>query len=157
MKDDEGFKHRFQHFLFLASVYVYVCVWQIFISCKINKHFVFFSQFFIFFNCGSKNRVLVGHNTLYRSTVSCGVKKKGKRPHFHPGYLVGAVVLLDPWLEADVQVQLVLLVVAGPGNLLEAIGFGVDELGVLGDRLVGVPDRQTERGSERDREKGREN
>lgn len=53
------------------------------------------------------------------------------------------------------QVKLVLLVVAGPGNLLEAIGFGVDELGILGDGLVGVPDRQTERQTSREKDKER--
>lgn len=54
------------------------------------------------------------------------------------------------------QVELVLLVVACPGNLLKAVGFGVDELGVLGDRLVGVPDRQRKRTIETDRERERE-
>jgi len=38
-----------------------------------------------------------------------------------------------------VQVQLVTGVVLGPGHLLKPIGLGVNELGVLGNRLVGVP------------------
>lgn len=39
------------------------------------------------------------------------------------------------------QVQLVFLVVSGPGHLFESIGFGVDELGVLRDWLVRVPSK----------------
>lgn len=48
-------------------------------------------------------------------------------------------MLLDARLQAYVEVQLVLLVVACPGHLLEAVGLRMDELGVLGHRLVGVP------------------
>lgn len=51
-------------------------------------------------------------------------------------------MFLYPWLEADVQIELVLLVVAGPGNLFKAVWFGVDEFGVLGDGLVWVPKRK---------------
>ena len=54
------------------------------------------------------------------------------------GDLGGAVVVPDPGLQADVQVQLLLGRVLGPGHLLEAVGLGVDELGVLGHGLVGV-------------------
>ena len=54
------------------------------------------------------------------------------------GHLGGTVVVADAWLQPDVEVQLVLGVVLGPGHLLETVGFGVDELGVLGDRLVRV-------------------
>ena len=48
-------------------------------------------------------------------------------------------MLLDAGLQAYVEVQLILLVVARPGHLLEAVGLCVDELGVLGNGLVGVP------------------
>lgn len=82
-------------------------------------------------------------------------RSRSRKVRGHPGYLVGAVVLFHPGLEANVQVELVLLVVAGPGNLLEAIGFGVDELGVLGDGLVGVPDRQTDRQTSREKDRER--
>lgn len=49
-------------------------------------------------------------------------------------------MLLDPGLQADVQVELILLVVACPSHFLKAIRLGVDELGVLGDGLVWVSD-----------------
>ena len=62
-------------------------------------------------------------------------------------YLVGSVVLFDPRLQADVEVQLVLLVVACPCHLFKAVGLGVDELGVLGDRLVWIPDRKSKGGN----------
>lgn len=52
-------------------------------------------------------------------------------------------MLLDPGLQADVQVELVFLVVACPCHLFKAIGLGVDELGVLGNRLVWVPDKKS--------------
>lgn len=91
----------------------------------------------------------VGHNTLHdlnylRITDETNKRKdliyfSSQKVRVLPRYLVGTVVLLDPRLEANVQVELVLLVIAGPGNLLEAVGFGVDELSVLGDGLVGVP------------------
>jgi hypothetical protein len=48
-------------------------------------------------------------------------------------------MLLDTRLQAYVEVELILLVVACPGHLFEAVGLCVDELGVLGHRLVGVP------------------
>lgn len=58
---------------------------------------------------------------------------------FPEGHLSGAVVIADTRLQANVQVQLVVWVVFGPGHLLEAVSLGVDELGVLWHRLVGVP------------------
>lgn len=48
-------------------------------------------------------------------------------------------MLLDPGLQADVQVELILLAVACPSHFLKAIRLGVDELGVLGHGLVWVP------------------
>ena len=57
---------------------------------------------------------------------------------FPEGHFGGAVVVSHAWLQADVQVQLVLGVVLGPGDLLKAVGLGVDELGVLGNRFVGI-------------------
>lgn len=51
-------------------------------------------------------------------------------------------MLFDPGLQANVQVQLILLVVACPCHFFKAIGLGVDELGVLGDRLVWIPDKK---------------
>lgn len=54
-------------------------------------------------------------------------------------YLVGAVVLLHPWLQANVQVKLLFLVVACPCHLFKAVGLSVDELGILRHRLVGIP------------------
>lgn len=44
------------------------------------------------------------------------------------------------------QVELVFLVVACPGHFFKTIGFGVDELGVLGDRLVWVPYKKVKEG-----------
>lgn len=58
---------------------------------------------------------------------------------FPEGHFGGAVVVAHPRLQADVQVQLVLGVVLGPGHLLEAVRLGVEELGVLRNRLVGIP------------------
>lgn len=63
---------------------------------------------------------------------------------FPEGHLSGAVVIADTRLQANVQVQLVVWVVFGPGHLLKAVCLGVDELGVLWHRLVGVP-RNTSR------------
>lgn len=53
--------------------------------------------------------------------------------------LVGTIVFFDAGLQANVQVKLVFLIVTCPCHFLKAIGFGVDELGVLGDWLVWVP------------------
>lgn len=54
---------------------------------------------------------------------------------------VGTVVLLDAWFQANVKIKLLLLVVPCPCHLLKAVGFGVDELGVLRHRLVRVTAR----------------
>lgn len=48
-------------------------------------------------------------------------------------------MLFDPGLQANVEVKLVFLVVACPCHFFKTIGLSVDELGVLGDRLVWVP------------------
>lgn len=59
---------------------------------------------------------------------------------FPKGHLSGPVMIADPWLQPDVKVQLVSGIVFGPGHFLKAVGLGVNELGVLGDRLVGIPE-----------------
>lgn len=58
-------------------------------------------------------------------------------------YLVGTVMLFDAGLQANVQVKLVFLVVTCPCYFFKAVRFGVDELGVLGDRLVWVPENKS--------------
>lgn len=57
---------------------------------------------------------------------------------FPEGHLGGTVVVTDARLQADVQVELVMRTVLGPGNLLKTIGLRVDELGVLRNGLVWV-------------------
>lgn len=57
---------------------------------------------------------------------------------FPKGHFGGTVVVAHTWLQANMQVQLVLGVVFGPGNLFKAVGFGVDELGVLGNWFVWI-------------------
>lgn len=57
------------------------------------------------------------------------------------GDLGGAVMVPDSRLEADVEVQLVFGVVLGPGHLLEAVGFRVNELCILWNWLVWIPER----------------
>lgn len=57
---------------------------------------------------------------------------------FPEGHFGGAVVVAHTWLQSDVQVQLVLRVVLGPGDLFKAVGLCVDELGVLGNRFVWI-------------------
>lgn len=42
------------------------------------------------------------------------------------------------------QIELVLGIVLGPCHLFKTVSLGVDELGVLRDRLVGVPGDKTE-------------
>lgn len=54
------------------------------------------------------------------------------------GHLVGAVVVTHTRLQANVQVLLLFAVELAPYHLLKAVGLGVDELGVLRHRLVGV-------------------
>lgn len=60
------------------------------------------------------------------------------------GHFGGAIVVAHAWLQPDVQVQLVLGVVLGPGNLFKTVGLCVNELGVLGNRFVWIT---TERGN----------
>lgn len=55
------------------------------------------------------------------------------------GHFRGPVVIADPRLQANVQVQLIIRVILGPGHLLKTVGLGMDELGVLWHRLVGIP------------------
>lgn len=57
---------------------------------------------------------------------------------FPEGHFGGAVVVAHAWLQADMQVQLVLGVVLGPGYLFKAVGLGMDEFSVLGNRFVGI-------------------
>jgi hypothetical protein len=54
------------------------------------------------------------------------------------GHLVGTVVVTHSWLQAYVQVLLLLAVELAPYYLLKAVGLGVDELGVLWHWLVGI-------------------
>lgn len=64
---------------------------------------------------------------------------------FPESYFCGSVVVADPRLQPNVQIQLVVWVILGPGDLLKAIGLGVDELGVLRHWLVRVPVNTTQR------------
>lgn len=65
---------------------------------------------------------------------------------FQPeGDFRGPIVIPHAGLQADVQIQLVFGVILGPGHLLEAVGFCVNELGVLRDRLIGVTEDRRER------------
>lgn len=57
---------------------------------------------------------------------------------FPEGHFGGAVVVAHTWLQSDVQVQLILGVVLGPGDLFKAVGLCVDELSVLGNRFVWI-------------------
>lgn len=52
------------------------------------------------------------------------------------------VVVSDSRLEADMQVELVFRVVLSPGYLLKSVGFCVDELCILWNWLVWVPERE---------------
>ena len=56
--------------------------------------------------------------------------------------LCSAVVVSDSRLEADVKVELVFWVVLGPGYLLKSVGFCVDELCILWNRLVWVTEKE---------------
>lgn len=58
---------------------------------------------------------------------------------FPEGYFGCTVMVTDTRLQANVQVQLVIGVILGPGYLLKAVGLGVDELGVLWHWLVRIP------------------
>lgn len=63
------------------------------------------------------------------------------------GHFGGSVVIPHAGLQADVQIELVFGVILGPGHLLEAVGFRVNELGVLRNGLIGVTEdrRETEK------------
>lgn len=50
----------------------------------------------------------------------------------------GAVVVPDPGLQADVEVQLLFGSVLRPGHLFKAVRFRVDELGVLRNGLIWI-------------------
>lgn len=58
---------------------------------------------------------------------------------FPEGHFGGTVVVAHTWLQANMQVQLVLGVVLRPGHLFKAVGLCVDELGVLGNWFVWIP------------------
>lgn len=58
---------------------------------------------------------------------------------FPEGHFGGTVVITDTRLQANVQVQLVVGVILGPGHLLKTVGLGMDELCVLWHRLVRIP------------------
>lgn len=58
---------------------------------------------------------------------------------FPEGHFGGTVVVAHTWLQANMQVELVLGVVLRPGHLFEAVGLSVDELGVLGNWFVRIP------------------
>lgn len=57
--------------------------------------------------------------------------------------LGSTVVVSDSRLEANVKVELVFGVVLSPGYLLKSVGFCVDELCILWNWLVWVPERET--------------
>lgn len=57
---------------------------------------------------------------------------------FPESHFGGTVVVTHTWLQANMQVQLVLRIVLGPGHLFKAVGLCVDELGVLGNWFVGI-------------------
>lgn len=58
------------------------------------------------------------------------------------GYLVGTVVVTDTRLQANMQVLLVLRVELGPDDLLKAVWLCMNELGVLGDWQIRIPDEE---------------
>lgn len=61
------------------------------------------------------------------------------RHQFQPeGHLVGPVVVSNSRFQADVEILLVLGIELGPDDFFKAVGFGVNELGVLRNRQVGV-------------------
>ncbi len=78
-----------------------------------------------------------GTSALPGRHVSCdGNEDFGKavemRHQLQPeGHLVGAVVVSDTRLQADMQVLLVFGAELGPDDLLKAVGLGVDKSGVL--------------------------
>lgn len=62
-------------------------------------------------------------------------------------------MIADPWLQPDVKVQLVSGIVFGPGHFLKAVGFCVNELGVLWNRLIGVTEDRREREKREEKKK----
>ena len=67
------------------------------------------------------------------------------RYQFQPERNLGrSVVVSDARFEADVEVELVFGVVLGPGYFLEPVGLCVDELCILGNGLVWIPERKTQ-------------
>lgn len=64
---------------------------------------------------------------------------------FPEGHFSGTVVITDTRLQANVQVQLVVGVILGPGHLFKTIGLGVDELRVLWHWLVRIPINTSQR------------
>lgn len=64
------------------------------------------------------------------------------QPESHLG---SPVVVSHSRFEADVKVELVLWVVLGPCYLFETVGLCVNELCVLWNRLVWIPDRGGEK------------
>lgn len=58
------------------------------------------------------------------------------------GHLVSTVVVTDTWLQANMQVLLVLRVKLCPDDLLKSVWLCVDKLGVLGHRQVRIPEEQ---------------
>lgn len=68
------------------------------------------------------------------------VKVVEVRNQFQPeGNLICSVVVPDARLQANVEILLVFRVELGPDHFLKAVGLGVDELGVLRNRQVGIP------------------
>lgn len=59
---------------------------------------------------------------------------------FPKGYLGGSVMITNSWFQPDMKVELVPGIVLGPGHFFKAVGLGVNELGILGYRLVGIPE-----------------
>lgn len=58
---------------------------------------------------------------------------------FPESYFCGSVVVPNPRLQADMQIQLVVGVILRPGDFLKAIGLGVDELRVLWHWFIRIP------------------
>lgn len=72
------------------------------------------------------------------------VKVVEVRNQFQPeGNLICSVVVPDTRLQANVEILLVFRIELGPDHFLKAVGLGVDELGVLRNRQVGVPRENT--------------
>jgi hypothetical protein len=73
---------------------------------------------------------------------------------FQPeGDFRGSIVIPHAGLQANVQIQLVFGVILGPGHFLKAVGFCVNELGVLWNRLIGVTEDRREREKREEKKK----